>query len=122
MTRSYHVPPKFGQPLTDQEKSILRDIANGKTREATAHRHFISASTLKGHLARASVKLGSDSTTHSITLAGLIPSTPSPAAEAIASYWIGKAPGTSSSRDRRFVRATDPHLARLLDDLVEELS
>lgn len=54
-----YVPAEYGQRLSDQEREILTAVAHGLTDHQIAKRLYISEHTVKTHLRRVGVKLGS---------------------------------------------------------------
>ena len=55
--------------LTDREREILRQVAQGAGNRKIARTLFISEATVKTHLARIFAKLGVDSRTAAVTVA-----------------------------------------------------
>lgn len=61
-------PPKFGQPLSEREKEVVRLAARGLNNKAIGLELFLGENTIKTHLRRLSVKLGARNRAHAVAL------------------------------------------------------
>lgn len=60
------VPPN---PLTDKEVETLRMLAAGLTPQQIAARDYVEGTAVSNRVARAAVKLGTKTTTHTVVVA-----------------------------------------------------
>lgn len=66
---NFSYPALIGRDLTEREKQVVRLLADGYSNEEIAARVFLSAATVKTHLARITSKLGARSRTHIVGIA-----------------------------------------------------
>lgn len=51
-------PARYGDPLTDREREVLRLVSSGLTNKEIGGRLFLSEDTIKTHVHRLMVKMG----------------------------------------------------------------
>lgn len=61
-------PPRFGQPLSEREKEVVRLAARGLNNKAIGLELFLGENTIKTHLRRASIKVGARNRAHIVAL------------------------------------------------------